>query len=63
MDKHKEYRQFSALMTAAWVQALAERHGQEGYSDKGAIDEACRLGAMTAYGLIAYLDGEKAGKR
>lgn len=39
--------------TAAWIAALGQRHGQEGYSDISAADEAQRLGRYQADAMIA----------
>ena len=37
---------FEVKFSAAWVIALSARKDDPGYSDEGAIHEACRLGTL-----------------
>jgi hypothetical protein len=43
---------------AAWIQALALRRGEPGYSDDGAAAEAARLADISADAMINELERE-----
>ena len=55
MTNVEEFRFIAAQMTTAWIQALSQRYGEDGYSDGAANYEATRLGVEATHMLIDRL--------
>lgn len=56
LEKGMTLRQhYAGLLTAAWIQSLAQRRGEPGYDDESAADEAARLGTLSADRLIEIM--------